>query len=147
MKNFQKGFTIIELLVVIAIIAVLAAIVLVNVTGYINKSKDAAIKGNLATGMTNSAVFFDGSGCGAIGSGTYAGYTLSICWTTVKEAIEKAGGTIVTSKESPTEWCGCSQLKTADTTSYCVDSTGVKKETASSTCGTDTCKDTAKSCS
>ena len=39
-KNLsKKGFTIIELLVVIAIIAVLAAIVLVNVTKYINKGK------------------------------------------------------------------------------------------------------------
>ena len=45
----SKGFTIIELLVVIAIIAVLAAIVLVNVTQYINKGKDAAIKGNLTS--------------------------------------------------------------------------------------------------
>ena len=34
MKN-KKGFTIIELIIVIAIIAVLAAIVLVNVTQYI----------------------------------------------------------------------------------------------------------------
>ena len=33
MKN-KKGFTIIELIIVIAIIAVLAAIVLVNVTQY-----------------------------------------------------------------------------------------------------------------
>jgi len=43
----REGFTIIELIVVIAIIAVLAAIVLVNVTQYINKSKDAAIKGEM----------------------------------------------------------------------------------------------------
>ena len=42
-----KGFTIIELLVVIAIIAVLASIVLVNVSNYISKGKDAAAKGNL----------------------------------------------------------------------------------------------------
>jgi len=36
----SKGFTIIELIVVIAIIAVLAGIVLVNVQGYIKKSKN-----------------------------------------------------------------------------------------------------------
>ena len=41
--NKQKGFTIIELIVVIAIIAILASIVLVNVTQYINKAKDAVI--------------------------------------------------------------------------------------------------------
>ena len=56
--NKSKGFTIIELLVVVAIIAVLAAIVLVNVTGYINQGKNAAIKGNLATVLTNAAVFY-----------------------------------------------------------------------------------------
>lgn len=54
-----KGFTIIELIVVIAIIAVLAAIVMVNVTGYITKGKDAAAQGNLATMITNGAVFYD----------------------------------------------------------------------------------------
>ena len=47
--NKSKGFTIIELIVVIAIIAVLATIVLVNVTQYINRGKDAAIKGNLSS--------------------------------------------------------------------------------------------------
>ncbi len=39
--SLLKGFTIIELIVVIAIIAVLAGIVLVSVTQYINKSKEA----------------------------------------------------------------------------------------------------------
>jgi prepilin-type N-terminal cleavage/methylation domain-containing protein len=39
----KKGFTIIELIVVIAIIAVLASIVLVNVTAYIQKSKETAV--------------------------------------------------------------------------------------------------------
>lgn len=55
----QKGFTIIELIVVIAIIAVLAAIVLVNVTQYINKSKDAAAQGNLASMLTASAIYYE----------------------------------------------------------------------------------------
>jgi prepilin-type N-terminal cleavage/methylation domain-containing protein len=58
--NKQKGFTIIELIVVIAIIAVLAAIVLVNVTSYINKSRVAAIQGNMATLLTNGAAYVDG---------------------------------------------------------------------------------------
>jgi prepilin-type N-terminal cleavage/methylation domain-containing protein len=57
--NKSKGFTIIELIVVIAIIAVLAGIVLVNVTQYINKGRDVAAEGNLATMLTNGAVFYD----------------------------------------------------------------------------------------
>ncbi|MGH7238408.1 MAG: prepilin-type N-terminal cleavage/methylation domain-containing protein, partial [Candidatus Saccharimonadales bacterium] len=41
----SPGFTIVELLVVIAIIAVLAAIVLVNVTSYVAKSKRSSVEG------------------------------------------------------------------------------------------------------
>jgi prepilin-type N-terminal cleavage/methylation domain-containing protein len=58
----QKGFTIIELIVVIAIIAVLAGVVLVNVTQYITKGRDAAAKGNLATMLTNGVVYYDTKG-------------------------------------------------------------------------------------
>lgn len=43
----QKGFTIIELIVVIAIIAVLAGIILVSVTQYNVKAKNAAIKAQM----------------------------------------------------------------------------------------------------
>jgi len=43
----KKGFTIIELIVVIAIIAVLAGIVLVGVTQYINKSKGVAFRASV----------------------------------------------------------------------------------------------------
>ena len=60
--NKSKGFTIIELLVVIAIIAVLAAIVLVNVTAYINRGRNAAIKGNLSTVLINGAQYYDANG-------------------------------------------------------------------------------------
>ena len=52
--NKQKGFTIIELIVVIAIIAVLASIVLVNVTQYIGKAKDTAVKANIDTIIMNA---------------------------------------------------------------------------------------------
>src|SRR3989344_7338737 len=61
-KESGAGFTIIELLVVVAIIAVLTGIVLVNVTSYINKGKDAAVQGNLSTVLTNAAVFYDTNG-------------------------------------------------------------------------------------
>src|SRR3989344_4706659 len=81
--SFMRGFTIIELLVVVAIIAVLAAIVLVNVTGYINQGKNAAIKANLATVMTNGAVFYDG-----VGNGTYTGFCDSANFTGPEAAIE-----------------------------------------------------------
>ncbi len=53
-----EGFTIIELIVVIAIIAVLAGIVLVNVTQYINKAKITAIKSDMLELKKAATIFF-----------------------------------------------------------------------------------------
>lgn len=58
----NKGFTIIELIVVIAIIAVLAAIALTNVTQYIGKGKDAAIKEQVKQILTVATDFFTTNG-------------------------------------------------------------------------------------
>jgi prepilin-type N-terminal cleavage/methylation domain-containing protein len=128
--NKQKGFTIIELIVVIAIIAVLAAIVLVNVTQYINKGKDAAIKGNLASIMTNAAVYFSDNS-----SEHGADFLLTTPVTSAESAITTAGGTPVHNGSATTqEWCACSPLKVTSTTVFCVDSRGVKEETVASTC-------------
>jgi len=125
--NKSKGFTIIELLVVVAIIAVLAAIVLVNVTGYINQGKNAAIKGNLATVLTNAAVFYDATG-------NYTNFCTNAYFTGPSAAITSAGGTAICKvKADSTTWCGCSTLKDvtgATGQTFCVDSTGAKKQTA-----------------
>lgn len=133
MQN-QKGFTIIELIVVIAIIAVLAGIVLVNVTSYINKGKDAAIKGNLASLLTDAAPIFD----------TYGTYTNSaansVCgtggpWaTSILPALTAAGSTTTSCANTSDKWCACASLKNVAANQFCVDSTGYKKETASNTC-------------
>ena len=122
----QKGFTIIELLVVIAIIAVLAGIVLVNVTSYINKGKDAAIKGNLSTLMVNAAVFFDTNS-------TYAAFNSNNatgCGTTspIRSAITDAGSTLFCGTCTSSACAACAQLKTTAGDYYCVDTTGAKKQ-------------------
>ncbi len=129
----SKGFTIIELLVVVAIIAVLAAIVLVNVTGYINQGKNAAIKGNLATVLTNGAVFYEAGG-------TYANFCTNAYVTGPSAAVLAAGGSALTTavngcvvNAANTTWCACSTMKvtTAEpaNSTFCVDSTGYKKVT------------------
>ena len=132
----SKGFTIIELLVVVAIIAVLAAIVLVNVTGYINQGKNAAIKGNLATVLTNGAVFFDGAG-----AGTYTGFCGTANYTGPAAAITAIGNaSICTVNAANTAWCACSTLKVTSAepagSTFCVDSTGAKKVTTTA-CATE----------
>ncbi len=120
----SKGFTIIELLVVVAIIAVLTGIVLVNVTAYINKGKDAAIKGNLSTILTNSAVFYDTNS-------SYTNFCTNAYVTVPNAAITAAGGTpTCTANITNTAFCACSTLKVTAGNVFCVDSTGYKKETA-----------------
>ena len=130
MKN-QKGFTIIELIVVIAIIAVLAGIVLINVTGYINKGKDAAIAGNLSSIMTNAAVFFETPG-------NYTGFCTSNGAAVPLAAADQAndGNTtanqVTDCNDSAAAWAACGQLKNTDAY-FCVDSTGAKKTIATRT--------------
>jgi len=124
--NKQKGFTIIELIVVIAIIAVLAAIVLVNVTQYIAKSRDAAIKGNMATIATNAAVFFDGNN-------TYVGFASGASYSQPASAVNSAGGTMGTPNASTSAFCVSATL-TDDTTTWCIDSTGYKGALTTGAC-------------
>jgi prepilin-type N-terminal cleavage/methylation domain-containing protein len=140
----QKGFTIIELIVVVAIIAVLAAIVLVNVTSYINKGRNAAIKGNLSTLVTNAADYF------ATNSSNYGtNFVGSSIALTIKAAIERSnvnGGVPITrlGDTATQNWCACSvevpySASSSANVLYCVDSTGAKKEytgVTGNTCGT-----------
>ena len=140
----KKGFTIIELLVVVAIIAVLASIVLINVTSYINKGKDSAIKGNLSTVLVQSAIFYDGAG--NYGTTAANGLCVSpVVASALTAANTASSGTAtctynVTMPNTATAFCACSPLKTTGNT-FCIDSSGNKKEYSSGTC-TDNCPST-----
>lgn len=134
MKNKSKGFTIIELLVVIAIIAVLAAIVLVNVTAYINRGRNAAIKGNLSTVLINGAVYVDETN-------SYSGFCATANFTGPQDAITAAGGTAVCQVNTGnTAFCACSTMNvtTAEPTgtTFCIDSNGTKKQSTTA-CATE----------
>jgi len=135
-NRLLTGFTIIELLVVIAIIAVLASIVLVNVTQYINKGKDAAIQGNMSSIMTNAAVINDNTG-NYLTACTDATNAAAI--TAAKTAYGNATGNTADCNvvaTTGTAWAACSQLKVSDAY-FCVDSTGAKKTIATrATCVT-----------
>ena len=146
------GFTIIELLIVIAIIGVLAAIVLINVTGYINKGKDAAAKGDMSTLFTNAITFYnDNSNFDniAVEDDDYSnviaslqnedkmGYTVTVTCGTAEGA-----GTVCPEDSNSVKWCASIQLKAvSSTTYYCVDSTGKKKESETAVCTNGLCPD------
>jgi|SRR3989344_3702339 len=128
-KNLsKKGFTIIELLVVIAIIAVLASIVLVNVTGYINKGKDAAIQGNLASVITNAAVAIDG---GAAIDAVCDNPTIIAALAAADTAYDgnTTANQVTDCNDATTGWAACGQLKVSDAY-FCVDYSGAKKTIA-----------------
>jgi prepilin-type N-terminal cleavage/methylation domain-containing protein len=135
-SRFQKGFTIIELIVVIAIIAVLAAIVLVNVTQYINKGKDAAAEGNLATLLTNSAIYYDSHG-------NYDGFQSDPSWLSVAQEIVNnlgytnppgSNGFTCSPSTNCINWCASIQLKANSAMHYCVDSSGAKYLSGTAIC-------------
>ena len=125
-KKPLTGFTIIELLVVVAIIAVLAAIVLINVTQYITKGRNAAIKANMSTILTNSAVFFDSP---TLGNGTYTGFDANSGYTVPAAEIVNIGKT-VTPGIIASKFCACATLYDTTFPTYCIDSSGYKKATA-----------------
>jgi len=132
----SRGFTIIELIVVIAIIAVLASIVLVNVTSYIAKGKDASIKGNMSSMATMAAAWYDNPDhTGFLGLDTDPAYASGIA------SIDTANGTgTVIDNIVPTTgsaWCVQSDLN--DGTDWCVDSTGYKGATAACDATNATC--------
>jgi prepilin-type N-terminal cleavage/methylation domain-containing protein len=142
--NKQKGFTIIELIVVIAIIAVLAAIVLVNVTTYINKGKNAAVRGNMATLLTNAAAYFD-QNTGKFGSDFIAEAKIG-CGTgsPIQLAVGAANGATAPAitcvgDTASQAWCGSTPTlaqtsPTVAASTFCVDSTGYKGVLVSGKC-------------
>ncbi len=152
----SKGFTIIELLVVVAIIAVLTGIVLVNVTAYITKGKDAAAQGNLSTLLVNAAVLYDGfskydglmtgaspttgvADCTSTTTGWPTGTTLS--WTGPCKALETAGYHVTNTCDvaacgaTSTKFCAMVTLKGSGTPKFCVDSSGTKLQNATACSG------------
>src|SRR3989344_1172269 len=134
----SKGFTIIELLVVIAIIAVLAAIVLVNVTQYIAKGKNSAIQGDMSTILTNAAVFYDQQT-----TATYVGFEATTGYTNPAADIAKNGGTITAPAEVVDKFCVSTTMNVTNSeptgTKYCVDSTGNKVKSVTTTCTSNAC--------
>jgi type II secretory pathway pseudopilin PulG len=113
----------IEILVVITLIAILAAIVVTNVTHYLNRGKNAAVKANLSTALTNSAVYFNENG-------NYTDYCTSSGYLNPEGEVNKASGGVAVAKCTDTNFCVCSLLRVTaeegEGSTFCVDSSGFK---------------------
>lgn len=55
-SNNKKGFTLVELVIVVAVIAILSAILIPTIGNVIKDAKDAAVKSDLRTVITNEMV-------------------------------------------------------------------------------------------
>ncbi|MCX6721425.1 MAG: prepilin-type N-terminal cleavage/methylation domain-containing protein [Candidatus Staskawiczbacteria bacterium] len=147
--NLHKGFTILELMVVLSIIAVLFAVVFVDVVKYINKSKDTAIKtdmaqlayaaGNYYSDQSsfsnlcrNSSDFVNG-----INAISDTGSPRISCWDS-SGLSEKTNETVVTphiwgvGEDQTSNWCKTDEWVMVSTlvsedAKWCIDSTGVKE--------------------
>jgi prepilin-type N-terminal cleavage/methylation domain-containing protein len=134
--NKQKGFTIIELVVVIAIIAILASIVLVNVTTYINRAKDGAAVENMHALQTAAIAF-----AGSQSSPNYNGVKSDTEYSRVATAIGlnyTLTDTCTTEAacNTSTDLAWCASIVKVGGAVYCVDST---RKVGSSTCASGVC--------
>ena len=119
MKRLQKGFTLIELLVVIAIIAILAGIVLVNVSQARNRARETAIISALSQIRSDKELNFTTAYQPTAGQ--------------IVTTISDNGGTLDESNTA-TAYRSSSTLPTGGY--YCVDSTGSSKKTTTAPTGT-----------
>lgn len=155
--NLSKGFTLIELLVVVAIIGILSSVVLASLSTARNKGSDAAIKADLVNMRTQAALYYDSNGNYGTASYqatcphtsntqavTYSVFTDPNVKTALTQAGAQAGGVLsgtgavamITktycyssdlSLSQPEGWAAVSQLKTNNTSTWCVDSNGASK--------------------
>ncbi len=124
-KKFQNnyGFTLIELLVVLAIISLLAMITLYSAMQYINKGKDATVKGNLAILVSAGELWYDKN------NSSYVGFCGS---ATVLRSLSQVPSVDADKhcyvKPSNTAWATCAREFVDNTKAYCVDSKGNQRE-------------------
>ena len=138
-KNIKKelltGFTIIELIIVITIIAILAAIVLVNVSSYMNKGKNSKIESDVANmALGENLCYYSSSlvtpsyiGCSA--TAKYVSQSLAT------DIINLNGGTPPVIKETDMAYCISAPLASGSLY-ICTDSTGATLLTSTSICQT-----------
>lgn len=125
-----KAFTLIELLVVIAMIAILSSVILYNVTQYMDKVKDATVKGNLTVLITAGEVWYDKN------DNSYAGFCGSAVVVRVLSQVPSANAdkycNVKTSEG--TTWAACAREFVNNQKAYCVDNKGNQKDINNSDC-------------
>ncbi len=124
----SKGFTLIELLVVIAIIGILAAIVLVSLSGAKNKAKDVRITAGMGQLRTTAEIVNDTNG--NYGQVLVTGGNADVATLAADMNAQNGTGTdLVINPAAPSiAYCAYIQMNTGY---WCVDSTLASKKCTS----------------
>lgn len=141
----SRGFTLIELLVVIAIIGILSAVILPSLNAARSKGVDSSVRSNLSIINAQAALYFDVNskyatadisgvvGSCATASSMYADQRISAAiagaTSAVAGAIEGTHYRCTALAGVDGKWAVTSRLTTG--AFWCVDSTGIGKQTAS----------------
>jgi len=147
----KKGFTLIELLVVIAIIGVLAAIVMVSMSGATDKAKDARIK-SAVTQVRSIAEMINDDKSSYASTCLLTGITINTSSSgydtqlgAILTDIGAQSGTVYACSSTATAYCVAVKLATGDY--FCIDSTGLATTTAAENINCTTTGATAHDCS
>ncbi|MBM2817471.1 MAG: hypothetical protein HW401_61 [Parcubacteria group bacterium] len=142
----SRGFTLIELLVVIAIIGILSSIVLSSLNSARDKGSNAAVKADIAGVKVAALMYYDSSNhygtdlydvgpCNdPVKIATNTVFSDSNIVSQISGAQVAAGGASLNSCITTTTgteadaWAVAQQLKSDPTKFWCVDSTGMTKE-------------------
>ncbi|MEK7540832.1 MAG: type II secretion system protein [Patescibacteria group bacterium] len=130
-----KGFTLIEMLVAIAIIVILASVALYSVTKYIDKGRDATIKGRLVTLVTAGELWYDRN------NSSYASFcdpnlsiAVKIVWDEIPSATADKHCNIKITNNVGVAWAACARFFVYPDKAFCVDNKGNQKEINNSDC-------------
>ncbi|MBI3631503.1 MAG: prepilin-type N-terminal cleavage/methylation domain-containing protein [Candidatus Staskawiczbacteria bacterium] len=128
-NKFQKGFTLVELLVVLVIIIMLSSFILYNVMRYMNKGRDATVKGNLVILVTAGELWYDKNNsnytgfCGLDGVG--GSDVVTKAFSQIPSAIGEKHCKV---KDTGTAWAACAREFVDSSKAYCVDNKGNQKD-------------------
>lgn len=147
-SSSTRGFTLMELLVVVAIIGMLSSVILTSVNSARNKGADAAIKANLTNSRAEAEIFYDSNTsydgvCATTGTARI-GDSVNAAERAYKGTVTTyADGTASTwntgqCHDNANAWAAWVPLKASASGSivaWCVDSTGVSKQTTTALAG------------